>query len=126
MSYTNNNFGSNQTVAGLKPIITNGGAGGALSFKSDRCGIETIDVPSFVMAGESSNQTVAGLKHKVSSQTGATALRSNQTVAGLKQKRYELQHMREEGSNQTVAGLKLFIKSITIVVRNVQIRPLRD
>ena len=53
---------SNQTVAGLKhgPKTTRDLV---LSFKSDRCGIETGPHRSVeVFLGECSNQTVAGLK----------------------------------------------------------------
>ena len=32
------------------------------AFKSDRCGIETMDIEALLSDGSSSNQTVAGLK----------------------------------------------------------------
>ena len=76
--------GSNQTVAGLKqrnndlPNII------ARKFKSDRCGIETMNPPAISIRLKGSNQTVAGLKHNEVVQHDRESGSSNQTVAGLK------------------------------------------
>jgi len=118
---------SNQTVAGLKRCICIAQPVDNVTFKSDRCGIETWMSSAAIVVRLSSNQTVAGLKQ-------------SRPVTMYHAMRVQIRPLRdwnshEEGcyggvlsrSNQTVAGLKLFLSSLYDFVHAiVQIRPLRD
>ena len=96
---------SNQTVAGLKHAI----------------------VMPVLSAMIGSNQTVAGLKPNSWVNGVSVHASSNQTVAGLKHSSICCVMHLDTRSNQTVAGLKLQLFHCTsILVRTVQIRPLRD
>ena len=75
---------SNQTVAGLKRPKAQARGADIVSFKSDRCGIETSHQESITPSSAGSNQTVAGLKPHVRRRDRKKRPRSNQTVAGLK------------------------------------------
>jgi len=78
-------------------------------FKSDRCGIETMQLQHHVQRFESSNQTVAGLKLVVIACARTASWCSNQTVAGLKPASFHRRHRLAGSSNQTVAGLKFYM-----------------
>ena len=99
---------SNQTVAGLKLDPSGFAALPPRSFKSDRCGIETWDLPGCDdWRSEGSNQTVAGLKLTIRHTKYGLVCSSNQTVAGLKRGFTAFNRAVCLCSNQTVAGLKL-------------------
>ena len=125
----NNGLCSNQTVAGLKRYIIIHNFTICRKFKSDRCGIETLNFEHIGVHLLCSNQTVAGLKLRCITIKSSWRGRSNQTVAGLKLtntpgidtrwwafksdrcgiETYTLTFSSAHsdfGSNQTVAGLK--------------------